>query len=173
MPTPETTFCFPIKRLENSCLILEPFDLSAHAESFFQGSKDHPELFPYIDFGPFSSTADFEAWYQSNIVTSDTVTLFAILAKSDTSDSHTEFAGITSLLSASVANASIEIGVCSLLILKAPSAANRQRPGHHSPSLSTHIRYQQRRRAFTSLRARPPARRSRPATLPVAIERRE
>ena len=114
MSTPEAVFCFPIKRLENSRLILEPFDLSTHAELFVQGSKNNPELFAYLTHGPFSTTTDFKAFYKSRIGSSDTETCFAILAKSNTPGEQGVFAGVIALQNASPINASIEIGfVCS------------------------------------------------------------
>jgi hypothetical protein len=111
MSTPEPPFCFPIKRLENSRLTLEPFDLSIHADLFVEGSKNHPDLFAYVSDGPFPTASDFSAWYNSNFASSSTVTMFAILIKPAPPDSQTAFAGVVTLQDASVDNASVEIGV--------------------------------------------------------------
>ncbi|KAI9739976.1 MAG: hypothetical protein M1818_005032 [Claussenomyces sp. TS43310] len=115
MSTSEAAFCFPIKRLENSRMILVPFDFSSHAELFVQGTKETPELFSYVSQGPFSTAADFEAFYESRILSTSTETLFAILAKPDASNQGGRFAGIIGLQNASPNNASIEIGFITVL----------------------------------------------------------
>ena len=110
MTISEDIFCFPRKRLENSRLILEPFNLSRHADLFVQESKDHPELFAYVRQGPFSTTTDFEEWYNSRIASTDTEALFAILRKPLGPDEQEVLAGVIGLQSASIANATMEVG---------------------------------------------------------------
>jgi hypothetical protein len=110
MSTPETTFCFPIKRLENSRMILLPFDFASHAELFVKGVKKTPDLFSYVSQGPFQTVTDFEAFYKSRILSANTETLFAILAKPTSSNEKGIFAGIIGLQNASSDNATIEIG---------------------------------------------------------------
>jgi hypothetical protein len=105
-----TAFNFPVKRLENSLLVLEPFEVSKHGEPFVQGCKDYPELFEYLPYGPFASIAEFEVFYAARIVPSPAETVFAVLAKSSPSDESETFAGVIGLLNASPSNASIEIG---------------------------------------------------------------
>jgi len=113
MASPEVPLCFPTKRLENSRLILVPFDSSSHADPFVQGIKNNPDLFTYLTYGPFSTRADFAAFYRSRIELSNAETLFAILVKPQTVDEQESFAGVVGLLNASPTNASIEIGfVC-------------------------------------------------------------
>ena len=73
MPTPEPAFCFPIRRLENNRTILLPFDFSSYAELFVQGTKETPELFSYVSQGPFLTAADFEAFYKSRILSTNTI----------------------------------------------------------------------------------------------------
>ena len=101
-------FCFPVKRLENSRVVLEPFDFWKHAESFLQGCKDHPELFQYLPYGPFASIAEFEAFYR--VRSGPGETLFAVLAKLSPSDERGSLAGVIGLLNASPNNGSVEIG---------------------------------------------------------------
>jgi hypothetical protein len=110
MSTPETTFCFPIKRLENSRMILLPFDFASHAELFVKGVKKTPDLFSYVSQGPFQTVTDFEAFYKSRILSANTETLFAILAKPTSVNEKGIFAGIIGLQNASSDNATIEIG---------------------------------------------------------------
>jgi hypothetical protein len=110
MSPANTAFNFPVKRLENSLLVLEPFEVPKHGELFVQGCKDYPELFEYLSYGPFASIAEFEAFYTARIVPSPAATMFAVLAKSSPSDESETFAGVIGLLNASPSNASIEIG---------------------------------------------------------------
>ena len=103
-------FCFPVKRLDNDCVILEPFVPEKHAAPYVEGCKDHPTLFAYLPYGPYSRTSDFESSYKEHIEPNDTVTFFAILAKSCASDDSGPVAGAISLRNASPSNASVEIG---------------------------------------------------------------
>jgi hypothetical protein len=116
MSSENAGFRFPIKRLENSRVILEPFD-AKHAASFVDGCKDHPALFDYLPFGPFSTTAEFETLYKGRIEPNPAEAMFAILTKSSGSIEKETMAGTIGLLNASPSNASVEIGfVCSFLI---------------------------------------------------------
>jgi hypothetical protein len=110
MSLTNTAFNFPVKRLENSLLVLEPFEADRHAELFVQGCKDYPELFDYLPYGPFASIAEFEAFYEARIAPSPTETMFAVLTKSSPSNESGTLAGVIGLLNASPSNASIEIG---------------------------------------------------------------
>jgi hypothetical protein len=110
MSSANAAFNFPVKRLENSLLALEPFEVPKHAELFVQGCKDHPELFDYLPYGPFASIAEFEAFYSVRIAPSPAEAMFAVWAKSSRSDESETLAGVIGLLNASPSNASIEIG---------------------------------------------------------------
>jgi hypothetical protein len=110
MSSSNINFCFPVKRLEDPRIVLEPFDLSKHAPAFVQGCKDHPELFDYLPYGPFASIADFEAFYNARMEGNGGQTMFAISAKSSPSDADGTLAGVVALANASPTNASIEIG---------------------------------------------------------------
>ncbi|KAJ9606775.1 hypothetical protein H2200_008784 [Cladophialophora chaetospira] len=112
MATTESNFCFPLKRLDNSRLILEPFDFHKYADQFVQETKGHPELFAYVYQGPFLTIADFEDFYDTRIRSTDTETLFAILKKTENPDEGDGplFAGVVGFQNASVFNATIEIG---------------------------------------------------------------
>ena len=110
MAAPDSAFCFPVKRLENSRLILDPFNFSSHAEPFVHGTKDYPELFDFVSQGPFATTAEFAAFYKSRIESSNRETLFAILKKPTPPGEHHDFAGMIGLQNANVLSATIEIG---------------------------------------------------------------
>lgn len=103
-------FCFPVKRLNNNFVILEPFVPEKHAAPYVEGCNDHPTLFAYLPYGPYSSISDFESSYRNHIEPNDTVTFFAILVKSCASDDSGPVAGVISLRNASLSNASVEIG---------------------------------------------------------------
>jgi hypothetical protein len=110
MSSTTVNFCFPLRRLENLRLILEPFDVSKHGKAFVQGCKDQPELFDYLPYGPFPSFTEFDAFYTNRVVPNPAETMLAILAKSSSSDEDGTLAGVVGLLNASPGNASIEIG---------------------------------------------------------------
>lgn len=103
-------FCFPIKRLENSRVILEPFDVAKHAALFVEGCKGYPALFDYLPYGPFSTIAEFETFYTSRIEHNPAATLFAIFTISPGSVEQETMVGIIGLLNASPGNASVELG---------------------------------------------------------------
>ena len=114
MPDASEVFCWPCEPLENDRLRLEPFQLSEHATPFVQGCQEHPTLFDYLPYGPFSTVNEFESWYTDRIQPSATETLYAILAKSSPPGGHGTLAGVVGLLNASPGNASVEMGfVCS------------------------------------------------------------
>jgi RimJ/RimL family protein N-acetyltransferase len=113
MASSEIPLCFPTKRLENSRLVLAPFDFASYADRFVKGTRDYPELFAYVTQGPFSTVGEFAAWYKFRIQASNAETLFAILVKPQTVDEEESFAGVIGLQNAKPINASIEIGfVC-------------------------------------------------------------
>lgn len=117
MSSGNTDFCFPIKRLENSRVVLEPFN-DKHAALFVEGCKDHPTLFDYLPFGPFSTTTEFETLYKCRVERNPTEAMFAIFTKLPGSVEQETMAGTIGLLNASPSNASVEIGfVCTLLRL--------------------------------------------------------
>jgi hypothetical protein len=109
----EVPFCFPVKQIENSRLILTPFNHAFHAEQFVEGCKSQPDLFAYLPYGPFETTVDFATWYNSRIGSTNSNTLFAILVKPESSDQQNVVAGIIGLLDANTTNDTVEIGfVC-------------------------------------------------------------
>jgi hypothetical protein len=116
MASTNINFCLPVKRLENSQIVLEPFDVPKHGMTFVQGCKDHPELFDYLPYGPFASLAEFEAFYTDRVLPNPAETMFAILAKPSPSDGSGTLAGLIGLLNASPTNASIELGFVKFLL---------------------------------------------------------
>jgi hypothetical protein len=103
-------FHFPVRRLENSRLSLEPFDVSQHGMAFVQGCKDYPELFDYLPYGPFVSLAEFETFCIDRVAPNPAETLFAILTKPSSSDESGSLAGVIGLLNASPGYALVEVG---------------------------------------------------------------
>lgn len=110
MASANVNFCFPVRRLENARLFLEPFDLSTHAAPYAEGCKDHPEIFQWLPYGDFTTLAEFEAMYKTVIEPDPTKIMFAVLAKSSPSDQIGTVAGIIGLLNASPENALVELG---------------------------------------------------------------
>ena len=143
MASSEVPLCFPIKRLENSRLVLAPFDFALYADRFVEGSRDYPELFAYVTQGAFSTVGEFAAWYKVRIEASNAETLFAILVKPQTVDEEESFAGVVGLQNANPINASIEIGfVCSPSWASTrPTGTDCRTQDHDPPCFPTHIRH--------------------------------
>lgn len=55
----DVNFHFPVREVENDRVRVVPFVSSLHAELFFRGSVNHPELFRFLSYGPYDSTATF------------------------------------------------------------------------------------------------------------------
>ena len=100
---------YPIKRLENSRLLLEPFDFAKHAAPFVEACKDHPGLFDFVPYGPFPTIADFKDFYPV-WVSNPAVAVFAVFAKSSSSAEQGTMAGTIGWLNANPGNATIELG---------------------------------------------------------------
>lgn len=142
MASSEVPLCFPIKRLENSRLVLAPFDFALYADRFVEGSRDYPELFAYVTQGPFSTIGEFAARYKSRIEASNAAALFAILVKPQIVDEEESFAGVVGLQNANPINASIEIGfVCSPWASTRPTGTDCRTQDHDPPCFPTHIRH--------------------------------
>ncbi|KAI0739348.1 hypothetical protein C8Q80DRAFT_1198197 [Daedaleopsis nitida] len=48
----DINFCFPIRELENDRVKLTPFIPSVHGDAFWAGTRDTPEVYTYLPFGP-------------------------------------------------------------------------------------------------------------------------
>ncbi|KAJ9654088.1 hypothetical protein H2198_006827 [Neophaeococcomyces mojaviensis] len=127
-------FCLPIDltRLQNDRLKLVPLeDCSDAIIDLYvtETSFKHPELFEYFPGGPFASTQEYKAWYQSVVYENPASSIFAIFLKAGkiqrknpaTGDidvlevANGTFAGTTGLINASVENSTVEIGHVMLL----------------------------------------------------------
>ncbi|KAH8667038.1 putative GNAT family acetyltransferase [Xylariales sp. PMI_506] len=78
-------FSLPINttRLENERLRLVPAesDLTSFAANYVENVKDHPELYSYLPYGPFTTAEEYERWYNGRIAPNSTETIFAIYLK--------------------------------------------------------------------------------------------
>ncbi len=57
--------------LEGANVVLEPVDPARHAPSLFASSKDAPELWRHLAYGPFKDRAEFTSWLQDRAATDD------------------------------------------------------------------------------------------------------
>ena len=113
MGSPASTFVFPHKPPSTPRLRLEPLDPSKHAPLFFAGCKDHPHLFDYLPYGPFTSIPQFEEWCRTRIQEKPTSAAWAVYVKTQAAQTKEtwEFAGIVGLINADVQNRSVELGL--------------------------------------------------------------
>jgi len=79
-------FVFPIIPLSTERVRLEPWDSAKHATLFYDGCKDHPHLFDYLNHGPFDSAAHVEEWYRTEVQEKLTAFAWAIYAKTPGAD---------------------------------------------------------------------------------------
>ena len=112
MDSPSSTFVFPLKPLSTPHIRLEPWDTPKHAPFLFAGCKDHPHLFDYTAWGPFTSIAQLEEWCRTHIQEKPTSAAWAIYAKTQAAQTKEkwEFAGIAGVVNADVQNRSVELG---------------------------------------------------------------
>ena len=111
----EKPFIFPIRRLANDRLSLEPFNLTSHACVFVEGTKNHPDLFKYVTYGPFQSVKEFEdEFYWLRVGEKEGTALWSIFTKNPTDkverDGDWVFAGVLSLDNSNRINGVAEIG---------------------------------------------------------------
>ena len=125
----EINFAFPWRDLENDRVKLVPFSVSppnpnqfppssrpdlpqpsVHAAEYWAGSKDYPELYDYLPWGPFPTLFSFLAYLDERFNRSPQCLVLAVLDKT----SHTQpwpLAGLTGFLNADPANLSVEVGI--------------------------------------------------------------
>ncbi|KAG6333742.1 hypothetical protein ID866_5343 [Astraeus odoratus] len=117
----DVNFCFPVKELENDRLKLTPFIPSLHAQLFYDGIVEHPQVFNYMSTGPWSTFDDFLEDYIENTFRKDpSRVLFAIIDKTRTPSpgtlpSKADFAGALSYINTSSVNLTTEIGYIVIL----------------------------------------------------------
>lgn len=138
-----TTFCFPVKDLSSDAVKLTPFEVSPsllctllralnliymlirfqpekHATAYFEGSKDHPELYKYMSIGPYETRDDFINGFLVDLVgkQSPGMTTFAIIDKKrppSDADPEGQLAGMVSYMAASPVHLSAEVGYIIIL----------------------------------------------------------
>ncbi|CAI7609782.1 unnamed protein product [Penicillium pancosmium] len=112
-------FCFPVRELSDDLVKLTPFNVSKHAKRFFDGSKDHPELYMYMSIGPFDTEQEFVTKFIENFVNAQpSVVCFAVIDKKKPPsmvDPEGELAGMVSYMAASAAHLSAEVGYIIIL----------------------------------------------------------
>ena len=106
---------FPVKRLANHRVCLEPFDIASHASIFVEGTKHHPKLFDYTTYGPFQSVKEFEdEFYWPRIGEKQETALWSIFTKQPADriekGDQLMLAGVLSLDNSSRVNGVTEIG---------------------------------------------------------------
>lgn len=114
----DLNFSLPIPdELSSDRVKLVPFIPALHRSQLLDGVNDHPALYTYLSYGPFSnSDADaFNLWYEQRIRSDPTILLFAILDKTSPSPpSHPSqggaFAGVMAYLQTFPQHLSTEIG---------------------------------------------------------------
>lgn len=118
MVSPTSNFVFPLRPLSTPRLRLELLDPPKHAPLLFAGCKDHPHLFDYLTYGPFTSVPQLIEWCRTRIQEKPTSVAWAIYAKTEAVQTEElwEFAGIIGLVNADVQNRSVELG-----LVRAPS----------------------------------------------------
>ena len=57
--------------LDGGTVVLEPVDPARHAASLFASSKDAPELWKHLAYGPFHDQEEFTSWLQEHAATND------------------------------------------------------------------------------------------------------
>ncbi|KAI5117399.1 hypothetical protein M0805_004621 [Coniferiporia weirii] len=111
----DLNFVLPVRVIENARVRLEPFIPAVHAEEYFTGSKDHPELYTYLAYGPFDSVDELlEKLVIGRVHNDPTSVLFAIIDKAG-AEGKPRVAGMFGLLNTSVLNLSTEIGFVHVL----------------------------------------------------------
>ncbi|KAI6030233.1 acyl-CoA N-acyltransferase, partial [Pisolithus marmoratus] len=114
-------FRFPVQEVENDRVKLVPFVPSLHAELFLQGSVNHPELFRFLPYGPFDSTAAFiEGLIEGFISPDPGASLYTIIDKTRSlpqspSPSEVDFAGVIGYINTDTTHLKTEIGAITIL----------------------------------------------------------
>ncbi|KAI6131757.1 acyl-CoA N-acyltransferase [Pisolithus thermaeus] len=117
----DVNFHFPVRELQNDRVKLVPFATVPHAELFFQGSVNYPELYQYLPYGPYESATKFvETLIEGRIRPNPANTLYAIIDKTRShpdspSPSQADFAGVIGYLNTDVSNLKTEIGFIKIL----------------------------------------------------------
>ncbi|KAI0073162.1 hypothetical protein K474DRAFT_1603847 [Panus rudis PR-1116 ss-1] len=109
----DVNFVFSVKELENDKVKLTPFIPSIYADEWFAATKDHPELWNGLTWGPFATAEEFvkiviEGRAQSN----PEALLFVVLDKTKpTPEGMYPLAACIGFLNTSRENLSTEIGM--------------------------------------------------------------
>lgn len=92
------------ENMEGRVVRLEPVDPGRHVGDLFAVSRDDPEIWTYLPYGPFADEAEMLAWLKSCAASDDP--LFFALVEMDTAQA----AGMASLMSTRPSHGVIEIG---------------------------------------------------------------
>jgi RimJ/RimL family protein N-acetyltransferase len=57
--------------LDGTDVVLEPVDVAGHAAALYESSKDAPELWKHLAYGPFKDREEFTSWLQDRAATDD------------------------------------------------------------------------------------------------------
>ncbi|KAI1784821.1 acyl-CoA N-acyltransferase [Ganoderma leucocontextum] len=106
----DVNFAFPWRDLENNRVKLVPFNPSVHATEYWSGTKDHPEVYDYLPWGPFASPDTLLAYLDERFHRSPQCLVLAVLDKTAPVQPW-PLAGLAGFLHADPANLSVEVGV--------------------------------------------------------------
>ena len=90
--------------LEGATVVLEPVEPARHAPALFSSSKDAPELWKHLAYGPFANQGEFTSWLLDRAATDDP--LFYALVDRDAGEAR----GMASYLRMEPQHGVIEIG---------------------------------------------------------------
>lgn len=114
----DVNFCFPVKELENERIKLTPFIPSIHAEPYFEGTKDHPEIYEYLPLGPYTSSSEIvDQVFVPSVQPDPGVIVFSVLDKTRLLPESGEprFAGMIGLLHTIPSQLTTELGFVIIL----------------------------------------------------------
>jgi len=109
MSAGETKFIFPIRPLSNDRVALIPWKTTEHSKPFVELTKDYPELFIYLPWGPFPTVDKFHQWYCNRIATDPTQMIYAVFNKG-VDGQPDEMTGMIGYLNSNADHAVLEIG---------------------------------------------------------------
>ncbi|KAI6030231.1 acyl-CoA N-acyltransferase [Pisolithus marmoratus] len=107
----DVNFYFPVRELQNDRVRLVPFAMIPHAELFFQGSANYPELYQYLPYGPYESATEFVKTLIDGRILIDKTRSHP----DSPSPSQADFAGVIGYLNTDITNLKTEIGFIKIL----------------------------------------------------------
>ncbi|TBU46062.1 acyl-CoA N-acyltransferase [Dichomitus squalens] len=104
----EANFSFPWRDLENDRVKVVLFNPAVHGAEYWAGTKDHPEVYDYLPWGPFPSLDSFVHYIDQRFNISPSYLVLAVLDKTSPG---TPLAGLVGFLYAEPSNLSLEVGI--------------------------------------------------------------